>query len=40
MITRGDKMAICEVYKYLRKVRPAYEQASQTQNGQLLGEME
>lgn len=39
-MTTDDKMTIDEVYKYLRKMRPAYEQANQTQKGRMLDDME
>jgi len=39
-MTTDDKMTIDEVYKYLRKMRPAYEQATQTQKGRMLDDME
>jgi hypothetical protein len=40
MMTTDDKMTIDEVYKYLRKMRPAYEKANQTQKGRMLDDME
>jgi hypothetical protein len=40
MMTTDDKMTIDEVYKYLRKMRPAYEKADQTQKGRMLDDME
>lgn len=39
-MTTDDQMTIDEVYKYLRKMRPAYEQATQTQKGRMLDDME
>jgi hypothetical protein len=40
MMTADDKMTIDEVYRYLRKMRPAYEQADQTEKGRMLDDME
>ncbi|MBN1139320.1 MAG: transposase family protein [Anaerolineae bacterium] len=40
MMTTDDKMTIDEAYKYLRKMRPAYEQANQTEKGRMLDDME
>jgi hypothetical protein len=40
MMTTDEKMTIDEVYKYLRMMRPQYEQSSQTEKGRMLNDME
>jgi hypothetical protein len=40
MMTTDDKMTIDEVYKYLRRMRSAYEQGSRTEKGRMLEDME
>jgi hypothetical protein len=40
MMSTNEKMTIDEVCKYLRKLRPVYEQSNQAQKSQMLDTME